>query len=260
MRKLLLERILELEIEYVKMFSEVNEGDIKITCTDSEIPDMYTHNFVYYKQKDGLFEFIVDELNKKETKAKGFFRIETSFRIDSDLIEKLPVQPEVCQYDVMAIETRKYKQLNGNIDGYVKNVCRDQKVLEDGIAVDIDASQSEMGLDFATRRIHRKSHEYKDPQKTIQLFVGYDRETPVGNIEYMPYNGMVKLEDFKIIEDYQRKGFGTTMLKLLLEKAMNDGIEHAYLITESLDTAQDMYRKCGFEKVGEKTELLFFLK
>lgn len=259
MEKFLIDRFYDMELRYVKLFSEMREDDQKIEFSDPLIRDMYTHNFVYVKKQEGLLDFIVNELNNAETKAKGFLRIEMPFEIDAELIEKLPIKPEVCIYNLMAIETKKFKDLNGRAD--CLTVCADNKtVLDDGIAVDIKVNESGMGVDFATRRIVRKSHEYINENKPIQLYVCYQGETPIGNIEYMALNGIVKLEDFDIIEDYQRKGFGTSMLKFLLEKAMRDGIEHVYLITESDNTAMEMYRKCGFKKVGVKTELMFFVK
>jgi spore maturation protein CgeE len=37
------------------------------------------------------------------------------------------------------------------------------------------------------------------------------------------------------------------------------GVKIAYLITDSDDTAKDMYTKCGFTKVWQKTILFFKL-
>ncbi|MEK6265253.1 MAG: GNAT family N-acetyltransferase [Clostridium sp.] len=68
------------------------------------------------------------------------------------------------------------------------------------------------------------------------------------------------MEDFDILKNYQRKGFGTSLLKYLLEEAKDNSVKFVYLITDSGDTAKDMYKKCGFKKAGEKTELFFNLK
>jgi len=70
---------------------------------------------------------------------------------------------------------------------------------------------------------------------------------------------IAKIEDFDILEEYQRKGFGTSVLKHLLMEANKSNVELGYLITESDDTAKDMYKKCGLRKVGEKNELFFKL-
>jgi spore maturation protein CgeE len=251
-----IDNLRQTEIEYIKMFSEVSEDDLTLTFINSNILDMYTHNFVLYKSDVGLLEYIESQINRQETKAKGFFRIETYHPISADLIEKLSVKPQICIYDFMGIETRNYINLIGNPDCLVLN-AESSRVLEDGITVDIAVNQEGMGLDFATRRIKGKAEIYKNPDQAIELFVCYSGDTPIGNIEYMSFNRIAKYEDFDILEDYQRKGFGTSVLKHLLEVSFNDNIEHAYLITDQADTAKEMYKKNGFEKVGEKTELLF---
>jgi len=46
----------------------------------------------------------------------------------------------------------------------------------------------------------------------------------------------------------------------MLKDCYEKGIEEAYLITDSDDTAKDMYKKCGFSKIGEKTELHYFIE
>lgn len=255
----LLNKLLEVEKDYVRMFSKVIENEDTITFIDFEIADMYTHNFTSYKSNQGLLEFIIKELAKNETKEKGFLRVETSHPVSSNLLQALAVKPQVCIYDIMYIETKKYTELKGNPSCNIYR-AEENKVLEDGITVDIIANQKEMGLDFAQRRINRKAKVYKDSDKALQFFVSYFDEVPIGNIEYMPLNNIVKLEDFDIIEDYQRKGFGTSVLRHLLENAFNNDVEIAYLITDREDTAKEMYKKCGFKKIGEKTELLFFLK
>jgi spore maturation protein CgeE len=254
--KMPIDHLRQMEIEYIKMFSAVSEDDLTITFINSNIPDMYTHNFVLYKSNVGLLEYIESQINKEETKAKGFFRIETYHPISPDLIDKLSVKPQVCTYDFMGIETKNFTNLVGNRECAVLS-AESSYILEDGITVDIAVNQEGMGLDFATRRIKGKAEVYKNPDKAIELFVCYSGDTPIGNIEYIPFNRVAKFEDFDILEDYQRRGFGTSVLKHLLEKAFHSNIEHAYLITDQADTAKDMYKKNGFEKVGEKTELLF---
>ncbi|GGM18259.1 hypothetical protein GCM10011351_00030 [Paraliobacillus quinghaiensis] len=255
----LLNRMLEMENDYVSLFSEVIEEEDTIKFIDSELPNMYTHNFSLYKSNQGLLEFIIKQLEKNETKEKGFLRVETPYRINSEHFENLNVKPEVSTYELMYIETKKFKGLKGNKDCTILR-AGDNKVLEDGIAVDINANQKEMGCDFAQKRINRKAEIYRNDDSPLQLFVCYIDGVPIGNIEYMQLNGIVKLEDFDIIEEYQRKGFGTSVLRYIIENAYNNSTEIAYLITDSADSAKEMYKKNGFIKIGEKTELLFFLK
>ncbi len=255
----LLEKLFQMEVEYVKLFSEVREDKQALAFTDVHLPDMYNHNFSLYQSSDGLIDYINNELKKQEVKDKGFLRVVTHDTVNATAVSELLVQPEISTFDLMYIETGYYSGMQGNPNCSV--LCADNEaVMDDGMKVDVLANQEGMGLDFAERRIARKAREYKNPEKPIQLFVCYHEDRPVGNIEYIPFDGIVKLEDFDILEEYQRKGFGTSVLKHLVEKASHDNIKYAYLITDSQDTAKEMYVKCGFKKIGEKTELFFRLK
>ena len=58
---------------------------------------------------------------------------------------------------------------------------------------------------------------------------------------------------------YQKQGYGTSVVRKLLEQAYIENVDIAYLITDHFDTAKDMYKKCGFDIFGFKTSILFNL-
>ena len=158
----------------------------------------------------------------------------------------------------MYIDPKVCNELDGNKECIIKRATS-QAVLNDGIEVDILANEPDMGKDFANRRIYRKSEVYKQSNINLNLYVCYYEENPVGNCEFMYNDGIAKIEDFDILKKYQRKGFGTSVIKHLLNEANEKEIDIVYLITDNEDTAKEMYKKCGFKKVGEKIELFFDL-
>lgn len=249
------------EIEYVKCFSEYSEDTKTIRFWDDNLTDMYAHNFTYIKESAGhneILEIILREIERRKQEGREFLQIVTDLHIDNNMVNGLPFISEVTRLDYMCISTNKYKNLNGNSDCRVCEAVI-PKMLEDGIQVDIMASTPSMGSDFAVRRIARKVQIYKDPSKHLKFFVCYHDSTPVGNCELFVNGSAAKIEDFDILEQYQRRGFGTSVLKHLIEQSILMGAETAYVITDSEDTAKEMYRKCGFNKVSEKTELFFRL-
>lgn len=254
----MLDRCITCEIEYSKQFCETYNNTNFIRFWDDNLTDMYTHNFTLIKNTKDIYEILINELDKRKTEAKSFLRIETNCSIDESIINKLPITPEITIYDYMCIETDKYKLLNGNPNCIVKKTIN-KEILKDGIEVDILANQGCMGVDFAQKRIKRKSDIYRLNTSNIDLYVCYHNDIAIGNCELMLQNTMAKIEDFDIIEDYQKKGFGTSVLKHLLKQASEANIELAYLITDSSDTAKEMYKKNGFYKSGEKTEFFFNL-
>jgi spore maturation protein CgeE len=73
------------------------------------------------------------------------------------------------------------------------------------------------------------------------------------------YEDTAKIEDFAVTSQKQRKGYGTAILKALTEIALEKNVSVIYLETDEDDTAKEMYKKRGFYKVGELTDLIFKL-
>ena len=81
----------------------------------------------------------------------------------------------------------------------------------------------------------------------------------IGSCDLFMYKVVAKIEDFAVIPTYQRKGYGTTILKALIDIAIKENCHTIYLVTAEDDTAKEMYQKIGFNKTGEKTDLFFKL-
>lgn len=254
-------KFLSTELMYTKKFTENYEDDEIIRFYDNNLKDMHMHNFTFIKDsvcKDKYKEIIFQELEKRKNENAGFLRIEFNFSAEEDFISHLPIVPAVTKYDYMYIESGKSGDLTGNKECIVKKAVS-ENLLKEGIEVDVLANESAMGAEFARKRIDRKSEVYKQINSNLNLYVCYHNDIPVGNCEFMLNNDIAKIEDFDILNNYQRKGFGTSVLKHLLEEAKKNCVEFVYLITDGGDTAKEMYEKCGFNKIGEKTELFFDL-
>jgi len=133
-------------------------------------------------------------------------------------------------------------------------------VLKDGIEVDIEANKKTMGQAFAKRRIERKKLIYEDPLRQLDLYVCYHNDVAIGNCELLTVESVGKIEDFDIIEAYQRKGYGTSLLNFVMDEAIVAGAEYIYLLTDAEDTVKDMYKKFGLQILLTRTELFFDLK
>ena len=58
-------------------------------------------------------------------------------------------------------------------------------------------------------------------------------------------------------ERHQRKGYGSAILKNMIDTATKAGATTIYLVTDEDDTAKEMYTKLGFSKVYQHTEILY---
>ena len=247
------------EIVYTKLFSDYYEDDQIIRFYDNKLPDMYIYNYTLIKNCVSLYSFrkiILGELEQRKNTKASFLRIEFNFPIEDEYLNNLPVVPKLSKYDYMYIEPAMSQYLF-NREGCIVKKAVSEEVLKDGIEADILANTAAMGIDFARRRIYRKSQVYNKLDPNFNLYVCYYNDIAIGNCELMLNNHIGKIEDFDILDDYQRKGFGTSVIMHLLEEAKKNSIEFVYLITGSEDTAKEMYKKCGFKKIGEKMELFF---
>ena len=61
-----------------------------------------------------------------------------------------------------------------------------------------------------------------------------------------------------MLPEYQHHGIGTIILKFMIDTALSKGAETIYLTADEDDTPKEMYKKLGFEKVGDSYAL--FLK
>jgi ribosomal protein S18 acetylase RimI-like enzyme len=120
--------------------------------------------------------------------------------------------------------------------------------------------KNDYGIDKTKEIILTELAERKKQESNfLRVDVCYYKETPIGNCELMLNNEIAKMEDFNILKKYQRMGFGTSVIKHLLNEANQKKVDIVYLITDNEDTAKEMYTKCGFKKAGEKIELFFDL-
>lgn len=256
----MLDTIYKTELEYIKCFSEFKEEENIIRFWDSKLLDMYCHNFTHVKHKldsNQMIKLIDAEIEYKKAADCSFLRIETNLGLDPQVIASLPISPDITSFDIMLIPTARYIGFKGNTSAEILEAS-DRKVLRDGIDIEILGS-SEAMEDFTICKIKRKSEVYAAPDNKLYWYICYYNGLPIGSCELFINGDVAKIEEFTVLDDYQRKGFGTSILKHLLEQAYKQGVQTAYLVTDSDDTAKDMYAKCGFTKVGQKTAVFFRL-
>jgi len=255
-------QLLLCEQEYKKQFSEYIENDDFILFKDEALPDMYSHNCYHVKNKkskDEMSEMINNMIDERKNAQKDFLKVEMDFPLSKDVYSKLSVKPDISTYHYMGQAVKSIVNPMGNENCVIKKSIN-LKTLNDGIAVDIEANKKAMGEAFAKKRIERKKLIYEDPLRQLDLYVCYHNEVPIGNCELLVVDEVAKIEDFDILEAYQRKGYGTSLLNFVMDEAIVAGAEYIYLLTDAEDTVKDMYKKFGLGILLTRTELFFDLK
>lgn len=258
----MLNRIIDTELEYLKCFCETeSDGDL-VHFEDDSLKDMYSHNFTYipgHISDKAFVEAVKEALGKRRALGFSSLRLMTHKDLSQEVLSDLPIMPQAERYDYYAVSTRQFDQIKSRKGVSVKCVD-DQVSQEHGKYIDVAANYMHMTMEFAIRRINRKFMVYLDKNSPLDLYICYDQNEPVGNCEAFIKAGLMKIEDFDILEMHQKKGFGSHVIRHMLEMGLEKQVEFAYVVTDHEDTAKHMYEKCGFKYVGHRTELNFKLE
>lgn len=263
---MVIERILETEKSYLAEFSKVEMFADYTRYRDISMPDMYSHNFTWIREPQdfkALSKIIDQEIYFRRTEQADYLRVMIDGWVSLDDLKKIVNQAN----DKVVIDRMDYYYRNSDDWSRLPEkedvqviLATEPHVFEHGKAVDIIANYKHMEVGFAVRRINRKLDIYKDDAKNTSLYVCYHKEEPVGNCELHICPHAAKIEDFDIVDIYQRKGFGTQVVKALMKAANDKGVKTVYMVTDHEDTAKEMYEKNGFTLAGYRYEILFDLK
>ena len=254
----MIDKIINTEIEYSKCFSTWEENDKIIRFTDNEIEDMYTHNYTLIKEKmseEELYQTILQELEYSKKNGKDFLQVDFHFDLDTHILERFNNKSEITVYEYYYILSHEYNKLKSK-EACIVQKMETKKDIEESLQLDIRANAKDMGKTFIERRFERRSKIYKLPNK-VDHYICYHEDRCIGHADLFMNGEMAKIEDFDVEEFYQRKGFGTSILKHLIKKTITLGGKISYVLTDTDDTAREMYKKCGFTEIGKKYSLLF---
>lgn len=105
------------------------------------------------------------------------------------------------------------------------------------------------GPRYASRQTIIKLDTYTRRKEFDLLLYSIDGQV-VGDVELYTDNGIVKLDDFKVHEDYRQRGYGRKLQRLAISRACRNGAFHMYAITDNKGFVKEMYRNDGFVEVG----------
>ncbi|MHB1153864.1 MAG: GNAT family N-acetyltransferase [Eubacteriales bacterium] len=246
------------ETEYYKCFSEAIVLNNIIRFRDEKLKDMYSHNFTYFKKIEPAAELqknIEDEISLRISEGSDFCNISIICGTDKLMLPVFKYTPQISVNGFYVFDILQADKLETVKNASVEKVTN-KKMLDDILYCDLQNDEERLGKDFCTRRCYRRGEVYLTGEG-VNSYICYHESKVIGNCDLFIHNGTAKIEDFAVIHQYQRKGYGTTILKTLIDKAMNKKCDIIYLVTDEEDTAKEMYKKLGFHKVAEKIDLFF---
>jgi len=253
-------KILQCEEHYTREFCQATVQLGFIRYRDDLIPDMYYHNYTLIcdaMDETALLEFIASEIACNKAAGKDFCLIRSLAPVSGTVLGKLLHVPKVSTAGYYTLDAAGVPSLNSTENCRVLRVDRPE-MLGDLLRLDLEHDGEELGVAFCTKRVYRREKIYL-ADGGLNAYICYSDGQPVGSCSMYIHGGTAKIEDFAVSPAYQRKGFGTALLKALFEIALAQHVILFYLETDEDDTAKDMYQKIGFVKVGELTDLMFDL-
>ncbi|MGL4913963.1 MAG: GNAT family N-acetyltransferase [Romboutsia sp.] len=254
------QRIIQCELEYQKCFSKSYEKENIVRFRDDELPDMYYHNYTYIENEMNKLQLqnaIDKEITVRLYEKGSFCNLVLNGNIHPSIIDNISPKPEVSRNGYYNFDISKFSNLSGVNGCFVKKVVN-QEMLDDVLFCDLQHDEEILGKEFCYRRCYRRGNVYLS-NENINSYICYHNSNVIGNCDLFIYNGIAKIEDFAVIPRYQRMGYGTNILKSLINTALKENCHTIYLVADEEDTPIQMYKKLGFSKVGERTDLFFRL-
>lgn len=257
----MIERFREVEDAYIQNFSRKDDRGDYAVFWDERLPDMYAFNCTLVKNRpEGPWDLVMHRLTEARLNQQDFLQLilDPTIEVSGLLAERFAslgfkVQP----YLYMELVGRDLSGFRGNEDCTVVRATSEE-TLADGERLDVETSiRAGAPSGFATRKSIRKREVFCEPSKQLFSYLCYHQGRAIGKCELYLKDGYAKIEDFDVLERYQRRGFGTAVLNKIITDALESGAEHIYLIAAKDDTPKDMYRKLGFAVIGEETQLFW---
>ena len=196
--------------------------------------DKYYHNFYKLNNLDKINEIIKKNINKPFL----CFEYDKDFNIEG-FMEK----------DVNIVMAAFIKSLNikTNNNGIINIV--DKNNIEE-VSKFLYEDSLEYGEEYSKKNTKRMIDFILD-NNSYGFIIKEDNKI-IGFINAYIENDICDLEDFFILDEYQRKGYGSNLFKYALDFCKNKGCNIVTLVADDLDTPKEMYKKWGLIEI-EKT-------
>lgn len=257
----IIKNILKTEDEYIKNFSDTENYSEFTRYTDDTLPDMYDYNCILinkFNDSKKINEIIEKEKIHQKQKHKDFCRVffenKPSLHNFDDSYKNIEIEHD----GYYVYEPMKIPEWNVLENCIIKKV-NDKTAEEDMIKINITYDNNPDIHDFIIRKSKHQNDVYADKSKLLNCYICYYDNIPVGHCELFIKDNVAKIEDFVVLDEYQRRGIGTTVMQHLIKEAIHANCELIYLVADEDDTPKEMYMNMGFSKIYDRYGMLIKL-
>lgn len=251
------QRINAAERRYQQHFCFIEETPGASVMCDPFVPDIYMHNLTWlhgHWADDALRAYMERQLAAAKAQKRGHFHLVADEAVSPRLAEGLSPAALTDENIFFAMPASRLAPRPAAGVQVVRAATAQH--FADAAVFDLASGAAELGEDFVRRRSIRKLPVFAHAPG-LQLYLCYLGGRVIGRCEYFLDGPLVKFEDFDVLPTHQRKGYGSAMFTQMAADAVAEGAEAIYLVALQSGTAQQMYRKMGFEETARKTDFLF---
>ena len=227
----------EVEEAYILTFCKKEVHEDYIYYHDDELKTKYYHNYYVCKNDDNVMEslyhrksFVQFDLEHPYTGKLKFSDYEYEIEYHSSIFGL-----HVLRNNTYRVEKLKESDSSWAYEYFYKDTLK--------YGEEYSKENTKRILDVCLK------------EKRIDYYFVYDIDKPVGFIEVFQYKDAAKLENFSILEEYQKKGYGSCLFNHVLNELKRMGIKDIYLTADYHDTPKVMYERMGFTMVGRSYQV-----
>lgn len=226
------ESLFNFENKYLNEFTNIEYFDDYILYNDDIQKDKYSYNFYFIKNKNKV-KSLIKKLSKEN--KRSFLDFDSNFLMD-EYLPDFEKSHEIRMFNFASLVKLDYRigdiriLDNSNKDLFLNLLFNDEL---------------EYGESYATNNSKRIVDICLNNDK-FDLYGIFDKDKIVGSIHVYKNNDMAKLEDFFIIDEYQKKGYGISLLTKVIDILKKEGIYHLTITADFDDTPKKIYEKLGF--------------
>jgi GNAT superfamily N-acetyltransferase len=243
-----MEKLLQkVEMSYIEMFSSKIDKPYGAMFEDTNQRDKHMHNILFVYKNAITPKDIQDYLD--DTEQYGFSNIvfngiDVPKHINKKLYQISPYGYYGCEMSEISIMPKR------EISLYKVDPKSDQDIFEF-----IFNDDQQFGVEYAKNNHLRLKEVLLKNHHRFHYYKLIHEGKMIGHINVYYYEDIAKIDDFYILEPYQRQGFGISMLSKIMDILKERHIKYVYLITNELEEAKYIYQSIGMKKVSFYHEL-----
>lgn len=242
----LLERITSTKAANCRMFAhELNINERLLRWVDERNPQHYNRNH-FLAQQPLLAEDIVEIIEVQKRRGLQGFLLKSPWKLSDEIMDQYGLTEEKQLIWAQIEDKSCGRNINSAISIYD---CQTEDISEQLRQLCLSEANSPNEKFWINRVVDEVLQTAKQNPNYHWLLACHE-DKAVGRCYVFQGCGTVQMEDLWVTEAMRKQRVATTLLQYIQEHF--DGV--LFLHSEAQDSVSDMYRKLGFEIVGEQYE------